>query len=95
MKNFVKNISFFDVLSTFSVLAVLSAMLFVGAGHQANAAGPVTPNALSTSDDCLDGINCDSNIRETIVRVLNYLLTFVGIIAVAFIIYAGFLFMQN
>jgi len=98
MKKLLKNISFFDVFSTFSVLAVLSAMLFVGAGHEANAAGQIIPNALIDTEDCPDDVNCsdtaDGNaIRDAILSVLNFLLTFVGIIAVAFIIYAGFLMM--
>lgn len=89
MKKLIKNISFFDVLSTFSVLAVLSAMLFVGTGQQANA-------DLIDPDDCPDDVNCSDvadgeAIRDAILDVINFLLTFVGIIAVAFIIYAGFL----
>ncbi len=91
MKNFIKNISLFDAISTVLVLGVLSAMLFVGTADNASA-------ALLGPGDCLDDINCSDEangeaIRDTIKDVLNFLLTFVGIIAVAFIIWAGFLMM--
>lgn len=33
------------------------------------------------------------DIRETIVRILNYALSFVGLIAVAMLIYAGFMYL--
>jgi uncharacterized BrkB/YihY/UPF0761 family membrane protein len=89
MKKLIRNISLFDVLSTFSVLAVLAAMLFVGGGQQASA-------ALLDEADCPDDVNCNSAtdgeaIRQAILDLINFVLTFVGIIAVAFIIYAGFL----
>jgi amino acid transporter len=49
------------------------------------------PAQLITDADCMEGTVCNPDFRETFVNFINYFLTFLGLIAVAFIIYAGFL----
>lgn len=64
------------------VVAVLSFFLFLG---QADA------SPWLDTEDCLDGMSCDGDVKTSITKVINYLLTFLGILAVIMIIYAGIL----
>jgi hypothetical protein len=93
MKKLMRNISLFDVISTLTVLAVLSAMLFSGIGNITANAQDDTEVKLITEDDRPDGINESDNIRGLILGIIQFLLGFVGVIAVGFVIYAGFLMM--
>jgi len=106
MKHFTKHFSLFDVVSTALVFAVLGAMLFVGTAHKANAGVLVQqahadeyplikpedrPEQLNDTDE----IGTGEGLRATIVKVINVLLTFLGIIAVVLFIWAGFLMMTS
>ena len=50
-------------------------------------------------DDCPSGICTNTSfggsLRQAIVTVINFMLFFLGIIAVAFVIFAGFLFLTS
>jgi hypothetical protein len=73
---------------TLSRLASLAAVLFWGFGV------PLTARAaLINPNDRPPDIPATTNIRTAVIRVINYLLSFVGLIAVAFLIYAGFLYL--
>lgn len=104
MKNAMKHfhVSLFDIVSTVTVLAVLTAMLLIGPGNQAHAASePVASSSFSADllftedkpEDLNGGTVGSGELRTTIVDVINVLLTFVGIIAVILFIWAGFLMM--
>lgn len=46
---------------------------------------------LISPQDCPPNTKCDANLRTVIVGITNTLLTFLGVLAVLLIIYAGFL----
>ncbi len=70
------------------ILGVFAVMLFLGHAGGAHA----VETTLLTPNDAPDEVPSDTGFREAIVNFLNFLLTFLGLIAIAFIIYAGFLF---
>lgn len=86
MKNLLKKLPF-EVYSMLFILGVFAVMLFLGdmSGAHAVESNLLTPN------DSPDEVPSDVTFREAIVNFLNFLLTFLGLIAIAFIIYAGFI----
>ncbi len=50
---------------------------------------------LISSGDAPSGVPRQSNLRVTIINIINYVLTFVGIIAVIVFIYAGILYLVS
>ena len=48
---------------------------------------------INPASDRPSDIPSATDIRQTTVRILNYVLSFVGLIAVGFLIYAGFLYL--
>lgn len=83
MKNLVKGISLFEAYSMLFVLGVLAIMLFLGDHGSAHA-------ALLTPSDAPNEVPVQE-VRPAIVNLVNYILTFLGLLAVIMIIYAGFL----
>jgi len=84
----------FDYSSTFVALTLLFALFFTGV----TGVSAQSESSLLTKNDCPDEINCSNNVtgdevRNAILDFINIVLTFIGILAVAFIIYAGFLMM--
>ena len=52
-------------------------------------------NSIVNPSDRADVVVNNSDLRETLVSVLNYFLGFLGLLAVAFIIYAGILMVTS
>ncbi len=48
------------------------------------------PSDIVRSTDCPSNTNCNPDIRNQVTVVINYLLTFIGLIAVILVIFAGF-----
>lgn len=87
MKNLIRKLPF-EAYSMLFILGVFAVMLFLGHAGGAHA----VETTLLTPNDAPDEVPSDTGFREAIVNFLNFLLTFLGLIAIAFIIYAGFLF---
>jgi len=95
LKNMKEKISvWLQALASFAI--ILSVGLAVNSiGVETSSAGFLGSDGfmagLISEVDCPEGAVCNPDFRGTIVTFINYFLTFVGIIAVAFIIYAGLL----
>lgn len=88
-----KIFSFLSPLAIGSILISLFAIMAVMGTSDALAAD-VDPSNLSaaiiTDADRPDDVRDETDIRSTVISVVNYLLGFLGLVAVLFIIYAGF-----
>lgn len=95
MKNMLKKWNF-DALAATAFFGLLAVMFALG-GSPAHAAASdsLSPAsfsaALITEEDAPDDVIQKTSFRESVLGVINYFLTFVGLIAVIFIIYAGIL----
>jgi hypothetical protein len=98
MKTSARNLSIFDAVSTFLVMAVLGSVMALGFAQ------PASAEDCNTDEDpfCLEisapeGVEQrdDFNLRQAIIDIINYVLTFLGIIAVAIVIWAGFLLLTS
>lgn len=69
------------------VLGAFAVMLLFGGAQSAFA----QPGLFDPATDVPEAVP-DTDFREAIVNFLNFLLTFLGLLAIAFIIYAGFIF---
>lgn len=87
----------FFSLASFALMAVFGAVLFAGTSAPAHAAGIESSDLLAATSDFLkpedkpQGAVEDPDPRESIMRIVNYFLGFLGLIAVIMVIYAGFL----
>ena len=91
MKNFVK--SFFRKMFVFSLM-----WQCVFAGLPVLAAPAITPEdfeaAMITADDRFDDTS-SQNFRPAVKSIINYFLTFLGLICVAMMVYAGILLITD
>lgn len=89
MKNILAKPSF-EAFLMFAVLSLIAAMLFFGVLNPAHALETTILQPEDAPDEVPNGDNLD--IRSAILSIVNWILTFLGLIAVLLIIYAGFLF---
>lgn len=69
--------------------AMIALVAFAGLTSQALAQGGGSP--FIRGEDCIPGLTCAGDFRSAVISYLNYFLAFLGLLAVAFIIYAGVL----
>lgn len=65
--------------------------LFVALLAQASTALAQGGSPFIRQEDCIPGLTCAGDFRATVIAYINYFLAFLGLLAVAFIIYAGIL----
>lgn len=86
--------SLFDAFSMLLVLGMMASAFFFGNVVPAHAdfiPSAYAVESIITDNDKTNFTPEESDPREVILRVLNYFLGFAGLIAVAFVIFAGFL----
>ena len=86
MKNLVKKLPF-EAHAMLALMGLLAVMLFLGGVQDAYA----FDNLLDPETDVPEQVP-ENDFRVAVVNFLFFILTFLGLIAIAFIIYAGFLF---
>lgn len=67
---------------------LLAYLTFTGMASQALAQ---SQSPFIRGEDCIPGLTCAGDFRAAVIAYLNYFLAFLGLLAVAFIIYAGVL----
>ncbi|QQS59079.1 hypothetical protein IPN35_05850 [Candidatus Peregrinibacteria bacterium] len=99
MKKYTSSLRILSLFDAFCMLVVLGTMAFaLLLGNVAPAAhaeflpsAHAAPELIITNNDKTNFTPEESDPREVILRVVNYFLGFVGLIAVIFVIFAGFL----
>ncbi len=90
-----KNLLNFDALATTAFLALLATIFAFGGNTASAVSEEIDPSHFSAAligpGDAPDDVIQNTSFRDSVLGVVNYFLTFIGLIAVIFIIYAGVL----